>query len=211
MVNTDALKQFGIIPVDIVTLKAALDGYKSTNDKIASLEHSGFVIRLKRGVFVVSPKVHHKPLSKELIANHLYGTSYISLHTALSFYGLIPERVTTVCSVSTKRSHSIQNSVGNFDFVAAKLPYFSIGVRQEIVNNEYAFLIATPEKALCDIIVQTKGIKLQSVKAMRNFIENDMRIDLSVFEHYNIEIVKECINVSTKKRELTLLYKLLEE
>ena len=211
MVNIDALKQFGIIPFDTGTLKRVLDNFKSPKDKITSLEQSGLLIRLKRGVFVVSPKVHNKPLSKELIANHLYGSSYISLQTALSFYGLLPERVYTVCSMTTKRSSSFNNSLGNFDYTGITLPYFTIGVRQEIVNNEYAFLIATPEKALCDMIIQTKRLKLQSIKAMRNYLENDLRIDLSVFEHYDTEIIKQCIEVSNKKRELILLYKLLAE
>jgi hypothetical protein len=87
--------------------------------------------------------------------------------------------------------------------------YLTIGIQQEIVNNEYAFLIASPEKALCDLIVQTAGLRLQSEKAMRIYLEEDMRIDLSTIEQYNIDIIKECIAVSKKKRELTLLYKLL--
>ena len=81
-------------------VNTALNGYKSTNDKIAFLEHSGFVIRLKRGVFIVSPKVHHKPLSKELIANHLYGTSYI----LTSFYPCFIRRMPffTPCFITNK-------------------------------------------------------------------------------------------------------------
>lgn len=210
MANTDILKQFGIIPFDTATLKNAFDDYKSPKDKITTLEQSGLLIRLKRGLFVVAPMVHKQLLSKELIANHIYGPSYISLQTALSFYGLIPERVHTVCSMTTKRSSSFINSLGNFDFVSVPAAYFAIGVRQEIVNNDYAFLIATPEKVLCDMIVETKGLKLQSIKAMQNYLEEDLRIDLSIIEHYDIDIIKQCMEVGSKKRELTLLYKLLQ-
>lgn len=210
MTNTVALNQFGIIPFDTATLKAAYINYKSPKDKITTLEQSGLLIRLKRGLFVVAPMVHKQPLSKELIANHIYGPSYISLQTALSFYGLIPERVHTVCSMTTKRSSSFINSLGNFDYISIPAAYFAIGVRQEIVNNDYAFLIATPEKALCDMIVETKGLKLQSIKAMQNYLEEDLRIDLSIIEHYDIDIIKQCMEVGRKKRELTLLYKLLQ-
>ena len=168
------------------------------------------MIRLKRGLFVVAPMVHSQPLSKELIANHIYGPSYISLQTALSFYGLIPERVHTVCSMTTKRSSSFINPLGNFDYITVPAAYFAIGIRQEIVNNNYAYLIATPEKALCDMIVETKGLKLQSIKAMQNYLEEDLRIDLSVIEHYDIDIINQCIELGSKKRELTLLYKLLK-
>lgn len=210
MANTAVLNQFGIIPFDTAALKAALDDYKSPKDKITTLEQSGLLIRLKRGLFVVSPMVHSQPLSKELIANHIYGPSYISLQTALSFYGLIPERVHTVCSMTTKRSSSFINPLGNFDYISLPAAYFAIGIRQEIVNNNYAYLIATPEKALCDMIVETKGLKLQSIKAMQNYLEEDLRIDLSVIEHYDIDIINQCIELGSKKRELTLLYKLLK-
>ena len=210
MANTAVLNQFGIIPIDTAALKAALDDYKSPKDKITTLEQSGLLIRLKRGLFVVAPMVHSQPLSKELIANHIYGPSYISLQTALSFYGLIPERVHTVCSMTTKRSSSFINPLGNFDYITVPAAYFAIGIRQEIVNNNYAYLIATPEKALCDMIVETKGLKLQSIKAIQNYLEEDLRIDLSVIEHYDIDIINQCIELGSKKRELTLLYKLLK-
>lgn len=210
MANADVLKQFGIIPFDTATLKATFDKYKSPKDKIASFEQSGLLIRLKRGLFVVAPQVHNQPLSKELIANHIYGPSYISLQTALSFYGLIPERVHTVCSMTIKRSRSFENQLGNFDYVSISTEYFSIGVRQEIVNNVYAYLIATPEKALCDMIVGTTGLKIQSIKAMQLYLEEDLRIDLSVIDHYDIDIIKQCIDLGRKKRELALLYKLLQ-
>jgi predicted transcriptional regulator of viral defense system len=210
MANTAVLNQFGIIPIDTAALKAALDDYKSPKDKITTLEQSGLLIRLKRGLFVVAPMVHSQPLSKELIANHIYGPSYISLQTALSFYGLIPERVHTVCSMTTKRSSSFINPLGNFDYITVPAAYFAIGIRQEIVNNNYAYLIATPEKALCDMIVETKGLKLQSIKAIQNYLEEDLRVDLSIIEHYDVDIIYQCMELGSKKRELTLLYKLLK-
>lgn len=210
MANTAVLNQFGIIPIDTAALKAALDDYKSPKDKITTLEQSGLLIRLKRGLFVVAPMVHSQPLSKELIANHIYGPSYISLQTALSFYGLIPERVHTVCSMTTKRSSSFINPLGNFDYITVPAAYFAIGIRQEIVNNNYAYLIATPEKALCDMIVETKGLKLQSIKAIQNYLEEDLRVDLSIIEHYDIDIINQCMELGSNKRELTLLYKLLQ-
>ena len=210
MGNTAVLNQFGIIPFDTATLKAAYDDYKSPKDKITTLEQSGLLIRLKRGLFVVAPMVHSQPLSKELIANHIYGPSYISLQTALSFYGLIPERVHTVCSMTTKRSSSFINPLGNFDYITVPAAYFAIGIRQEIVNNNYAYLIATPEKALCDMIVETKGLKLQSIKAIQNYLEEDLRVDLSIIEHYDVDIIYQCMELGSKKRELTLLYKLLQ-
>lgn len=210
MEKTDLLKQFGIIPFDKSALSGVLSQYKSPKDKVSSLEKSDVLMRLKRGLYVVSPDFLNQPLSKELIANHLYGPSYVSLQTALSYYGLIPERVHLERSMTIKRSRDFKNSIGTFNYLSVDKEYFKIGIRQEIVDNKYAFLIASPEKALCDMIVQTAGLRLQSAKAMQLYLEEDLRIDLSVIDNYNVEIVKECIAIGKKKRELTLLYKLLQ-
>lgn len=209
MEKTDLLKKFGIIPFDKSTLSGVLSQYKSPKDKVSSLEKSDVLMRIKRGLYVVSPNLLNQPLSKELIANHLYGPSYVSLQTALSYYGLIPERVYIERSMTIKRSRDFKTSIGTFNYLSVDKEYFKIGIRQEIVDNKYAFLIASPEKALCDMIVQTAGLRLQSAKAMQLYLEEDLRIDLSVIDSYNVGIVKECIAIGKKKRELTLLYKLL--
>ena len=210
MEKTDLLKQFGIIPFDKSALSGVLSQYKSPKDKVSALEKSNVLMRIKRGLYVVSPNFFNQPLSKELIANHLYGPSYVSLQTALSYYGLIPERVHLERSMTIKRSRDFKTSIGTFNYLSVDKEYFKIGIRQEIVDNKYAFLIASPEKALCDMIVQTAGLRLQSAKAMQLYLEEDLRIDLSVIDNYNVEIVKECIAIGKKKRELTLLYKLLQ-
>jgi predicted transcriptional regulator of viral defense system len=87
------LEQFGNIPVDSTVLYGLIDRYKFKRNKVASMEKRGDIVRLKKGLYVVSDKISRKPLSRELIANHLYGPSYVSFETALAFYGLIPEKV----------------------------------------------------------------------------------------------------------------------
>ena len=88
-----SIEQFGIIPVDFAALATVFDSYKFPKDKISNLVKKGDLIRLKKGSYVVSPKIHNQSISNELIANHLYGPSYVSFESALSFYKLIPERV----------------------------------------------------------------------------------------------------------------------
>lgn len=203
------LKQFGIIPIDYATLHTVFDHYKSPKDKIAGLAKRGDLIRLKKGVYVVSPEINGQGLSKGLIANHLYGPSYVSLESALSHYGMIPERVHITRSVTTGRAKELSTSLGLFDYVSVPDDYYSIGVRMEIINEQYAWMIATPEKALCDMIVATRGLRLQSVKAMSDYLLSDLRIDFSVLETYNTEIVKQCLIAGRKKNELTQLLKFL--
>jgi len=203
------LEQFGVVPVDFATLSTSLGGYKSLHDKISNLEKKGQLIRLKKGLFVVSPNVLKQSLSKELIANHLYGPSYISFENALSFYKLIPERVYSIRSMTTKRGKTFSTPLGIFEYLSAKVDYFKIGIRQERIDNKYAWLIASPEKALCDMIVSTAGLRLQSVKAMQEYIEEDLRIDLNSVMNFDSDIIKQCIETGRKKTELVQLLNLL--
>jgi predicted transcriptional regulator of viral defense system len=206
-----ALEQFSIIPIDFATLVTLFGDYKSPKDKIASLEKSGELIRLKKGLFVVSSELSGQPVSRELIANHLYGPSYISLESALSFYKLIPERVHTTRSMTLKRARKFSTPVGNFDYITTEKGYYEIGLRQEIIDNRYAFMVATPEKAVCDMLIKSSRLRIQSPKAMRIYLEEDLRIDFSSVETFNIDIIKQCITVGRKKTELLQLYKLLEK
>lgn len=207
----NVLEQFGIIPIDFEALEAVLTEYKYPKDKVSRMEKNGELLRIKKGLFVVSPEINRMTVSKELIANHLYGPSYISLESALSFYKLIPERVHAVRSVTSKRSKSYTTPLGIFDYISTPKEYFQVGIRQEIVNERFAFLIASPEKAICDLIVATPGLRIQSIKAMQIYLEEDMRIDLSAIEDFDLQIVKQCIDSGRKKTELTQLYKLLQK
>ena len=207
----NVLEEFGIVPIDFPALVTVLGDYKYPKDKVSKMEGKGELIRLKKGLYVVAPDVHHMTISKELIANHLYGPSYISFENALSFYQLILERVHTIRSLTLKRARNFSTPIGNFEYVSAQKNYFGIGIRQEIVNDRYAYLIASPEKALCDIIYATPGLRLQSVKAMQVYLEEDLRIDLSAIETFDTEIVRQCMVAGRKKTELTQLCKLLEQ
>jgi predicted transcriptional regulator of viral defense system len=205
------LEQFGVIPVNIAVLKTVFHDYRSLKDKIATLKKSGDLIRLKKGLFVVSSQVSGQALSSELAANHLYGPSYVSLESALSYYGLIPEKVYAVRSVTAKRAKKFSTPLGNFDYVTIPDNYFSIGIRQEIVENKYAFLIAEPTKAVCDMIVATPNLRLQSVRTVQAYLEEDLRIDFSAIEAFDTGIVRQCLETGTKKTEFTYLLKFLEQ
>lgn len=206
-----ALEPFGIIPIDSAVLENTLAHYKSPKDKIATLVKGGFLIRLKKGLFVVSPEVHRESLSKELIANHLYGPSYISLESALSFHGMIPERVQSTRSVTFKRAKQYVTPFGRFDYVTVPENYYTVGMGQILVGEDYAFLMAGPEKALCDMITATSGLRIQSVKSVSGYLNEDLRVDLSVKDQYDGEIIKECIRWGRKKTELTMLLKYLSQ
>ncbi|MBR4070476.1 MAG: hypothetical protein IKK16_04685, partial [Bacteroidaceae bacterium] len=139
------LAAIGAIPITTTIIESLYPELKSADKKVVWLEKNGYIIRLKRGLYVVSPDHTGKMLSNELIANHLYAPSYISMSTALRYYGLIPEAVYTHQSMTVKHSRSFQTPVGNYDYKYIARDAFSVGVRS-MHKGEYAFLIASPEK-----------------------------------------------------------------
>ncbi|MFI3315731.1 MAG: hypothetical protein R3Y04_08750 [Rikenellaceae bacterium] len=203
------LLEMGVIPVDYSVLESMLTDYSSPRHKIASLEKSGDLMRLKRGLYVVSPKITKKTLSTELIANHLYGPSYVSYESALRYYGLIPESVYGAKSVTIKRSRNFENSIAKFSYTYCNEDYYPIGVRQED-RDSFTFLIATPEKALCDLIAYTPNLRPRFKLSMLQFLEYDLRLDMDEFYKMNTDIFKKCLAFSKKKNDILNLIKLLE-
>lgn len=206
----EKLEQLGIIPVDYAVLRSLFFDYRSPRNKIANLEQAGKIIRLKRGMYVVSPELSKQLLSVELIANHIYGPSYVSMESALRYYGLIPEQVYMIRSMTTNRSKDFDNSIGNFEYITVNDAYYSIGIKQQTVENKYTFLIATPEKALCDMITATPQLRIQSERALGTYLKEDLRLDMSGLDNMDTDIIKECIETGKKKEVLKLLLKLLQ-
>jgi hypothetical protein len=167
------LQKFGNIPLSYAALEEMLCNYKSPYDKVSAMEKRGEIVRLKKGLYVVSDKISRKPLSRKLIANHLYGPSYVSFETALAFYDLIPEKVYTVCSATFEWAKQFENSVGRFEYITVPQDYYPVGINQQTIDEKYTYLFAAPEKALCYLILATPNLRLQSIRAMREYLEDD--------------------------------------
>lgn len=205
------LKDFGIVPVDFNTIANTIGNYKSPGDRISKLKKSNVLIRLKKGLYVVSPEITNQSISNELLANHLYGPSYISLESALSYYGLIPERVYSTLSVTSKRSKKYVTPLGVFEYKSVPPKYFSVGTTIEIDSNKaFAFLIASPEKAVCDLILTKSGLRIQSLKGMSEFLHNDLRIEFDAVSEWDLSVINQCMQYGYKKTELGLLTKIVE-
>ena len=203
------LKALGNVPISMEVLQSLYKDYRSPNMHIAMLEKKGLLIRLKRGLYAVSPEISDKELSVGLIANHLYGPSYVSLHWALRFYGLIPERIDTVTSITTRHTREFENTLGRFTFRGVSQKYFPIGIKiQEDAGLHY--LLARPEKALCDMLLQEKHVPDQSISRLEIFFEEDMRIDLDDLRQMDASIIRQCMEVGNKKQVLANLMKLIE-
>lgn len=203
----DDLQYFGSVPVDYPLLADYYSHLQSPKDKISSLVKSGALLRLKKGKYLISDNLKQQPASLELIANHLYGPSYVSFETALSYHGWIPERTYLVRSAITKRKKVFSNELGIFEYNTVPGPYYPIGIQQVIIEQQYAFLIATPEKALCDLVITTKGLRIQSFKAMKIYLEEDLRLQPDPNHNIDLQIFKDAANSGHKKSAVLLLHK----
>lgn len=202
------LSEMGCIPITTSVIESLYSELKSTNKKVAWLEKQGYIIRLKRGLYVVSPKYSGKMLSTELIANHLYAPSYISMSTALRYYGLIPEAVYVNQSMTIKHSRHFQTPIGNYDYKYISREAFPVGLRS-LQKGDYAFLIASPEKALCDLIANSSKVYLRYMKDVENYLKHDIRMDMEEFYKFDQSVLEEYMMVGKKVESISMVLKFL--
>ena len=111
----------------------------------------GYLIRVKRGLYCLSERMSLKIPHPFELAQLIYGPSYISLESALSYHGFIPEAVHAITSATTKRNKEFKNPLGQFVYHRLPIDNFFMGVRL-IKENKHQFFMASPWKALLDYI-----------------------------------------------------------
>ncbi len=116
---------------------------------------SGRILQLRRRVYVLRKPYAALDLHPFTAANTLKKASYVSLQSALSHYGMIPEFVPVTTSVTTGRPEEIETPIGRFQFRHTSAGRFFGFVEME-VSVEQAVLIATPQKALVDLLYLTE-------------------------------------------------------
>ncbi len=172
---------------DYQTLLHTLGRYSRPRDKISDLLRKGVIIRVKKGIYIFGEDYRRRPFSREILANLIYGPSYISLEYALHYFGLIPERVEAVTSVTTGRSRKYATPIGLFSYRMIPLAAFRIGMDRIELDDGRSFLIATPEKALADKIRDDRGAGLQTQGQLMDYLENNLRVDPTALANLNSE------------------------
>ena len=202
------LERLGNIPVTTVVLGSLFPSIKRESQKLRLLERDKQIIRLKKGLYVCSPEVTGKILSTELVANHIYAPSYVSMSSALRFYGLIPEAVYVNQSMTLKHSKGFDTPLGRFEYTHICKEAFHIGVTS-IKREDYAFLIASPEKALCDLIANSTKVNLRYLKDAEIYLEEDIRMELEDFRQMDRRVFEEYIKAGKKVSSIRTLLRLL--
>lgn len=203
------LQQLSNIPVTASTLESLFPHIRRGNQKLRLLERDNQIIRIKKGLYVCNPELTGKALSTNLIANHLYAPSYVSMSSALRYYGLIPEAVYINQSMTLKHSKDFDTPLGRFEYTHISKKAFSVGLTC-IKEDGYAFVMATPEKALCDLIANSSNVNLRYLKDAETYIEEDIRMDVEDFMRLDAEIFEEYIHVGKKADSIRTLLKLLK-
>jgi hypothetical protein len=205
------LAGFGAVPFSLGAVLPLLADYRRPNDKIAEWLRQGVLIPIKRGLYITGANWRNEPLSLPLVANRLYGPSCVSLEYALSWHGLIPEQVHEVTSVCVRRGRVMENALGRFSYYSIPSELFPIGIQLEQHGNSIAFLMAGPEKALCDKVMLTRHLQAVSRSSMREFLFEDMRMDPDALANFDLDIVDQYVASGHKPRQMRALRRVLEE
>ena len=191
------LRPLGNVPVSTAVLKSLLTGYSNPNAKIKLWVEQGYLVPLKRGLYIVSQEITQQEPCLGLIANHLYSPSYVSLQYALRQYGLIPERVMLITNITTCHARNFSNSFGSFAYHNVDRAYFALGITSRTEGSS-SYMIAIPEKALVDTILFTTKVP-NSLVGLEQFLEEDMRFDMDALRDMNIPLLQAIAEVSPKR------------
>ena len=166
--------------VDYQALMAHMRQHSHPRRKIQDLQKKGQLIRLKKGFYVLSKEMIGRQYSPQIVANLLYGPSYLSLEFALSAYGLIPERVELITSVSTQKNKFFKTPIGNFSYQHLATSVYPLGITLKKTLDDRSYLIASPEKALMDLFSLRFSNSTAPTKTdLEQALVEDLRINLS--------------------------------
>lgn len=177
--------------------------YKDPRHRIYNMSRRGDIVPIKRGMYETE-----RDTPGYLLANIIMGPSYLSFEYALSYYGMIPERVVTYTSATFGKRKVIEfaNDFGTYrykDIPAEVYPYY---YTREVIGN-HPLLIATKEKALCDKLGSESPIR--GIFDFEEFLFEGMRLDEDEFDRLDTEKIKR-IAPLYHKTNLDQLVRLIE-
>jgi predicted transcriptional regulator of viral defense system len=147
----------------------------------------GLLLRLRQGYYTF-PEYKGKPDFALYFANRIYRPSYVSLHTALSFYGMIPEAVVQITSVSSLKTLSFTNDFGEYSYKNIK-EELMFGYNLKPITDDRALQLASPEKALLDLLYlypfYNSEQELENLRLDGGFLQDDL--DRKLMEDYMLK------------------------
>lgn len=171
-------KMFDLACFNIYQIYAWQPGFDRNN--LTRWTKKGYLVRLRQGYFAFS-EYKNKPEYSLYFANRIYRPSYISLHTALAFYGIIPEAVVQISSVTSLKTASFANDFGEYSYSSVKENLmFGYGLKPMADNRTIQF--AVPEKALLDLLYlypfYNNEQELEELRLDEDYLQDDLNKDL---------------------------------
>ena len=141
---------------DLATLTQMTSESRQTLQiQLSRWRKAGKLLPLRRGMYALPELYRNQPISPTELANGMYAPSYLSLHWALGYYGMIPERVIEYTSVTSRTPKRFDNAFGAFSYRHVK-PAAFFGYQVVDLGGSRLFL-AEPEKALLDLWYLVQG------------------------------------------------------
>ncbi len=193
---------------DYPTLMESLKTYKRPRDKVTDLLRDNAVIRVKKGLYVKNRLEWDGSPVRDMAANLIYGPSYISLQYALAFYGMIPEAVVQVTSVTFKKTKQYHTPIGDFIYRSISREHYLPGVVVSRPSEDVSYLIASPEKAVMDMLYFVPAIRSQHDIFV--YLWEDLRMDEQAVRNLDISLIQR-ISTAANSRKLHMCTKVLEE
>jgi hypothetical protein len=162
-------------------LQEKYKNYTDINGKIKRDVDSSILFPLVRGIYETNGNT-----DGFLLASSIYGPSYLSFEYALSFHNIIPERVVvyTNATFNKRKTKSYKNHFGLFTYRDVPQEAFPFFVKAYL-EDTYAYFIASPEKALCDLLYIKQPVK--SMKDIKILLFEDLRMSKDAFDQLNFE------------------------
>lgn len=185
-------------------LRNQYGSYSNPLDKIKRDTQNGAIFRLTRGIYETNRNVN--PC---FLASSILSPSYLSFDWALSYYGLIPEKVVAITSASlnVRKNKTFINVFGRFEYSDTPSIVFSEGLTY-LENGEYIVKIATKEKAICDSLSKWRVVR--NISELKELLFVDKRIDEEEFSKSDFRLMSRLASLY-HKTNLDLLIKLIRK
>lgn len=159
-------------------LELLIERDQTFKNQLTRWRKNGKIIKLKRDFYVLNDEDRKINPSRLFMACEIYRPSYVSLEYALSFYGIIPEKVADITCIAAQKTLTIENAFGRFVYQHIKADCFA-GFLESKDETGLTYYMATPEKAAVDFIYLNKN----------RFSENFERILTESFRFQNLNIL----------------------
>ncbi len=187
----ERVKQLGIFSItDIELLYPNID-----KRRLFEWKKKGYLVKIRNEWYCL-PEFFEEPYSSWIIANLVHNPSYISLESALDYYGLIPEGVFMTTSVTTKRPLRIEMAGHNYSYSKIKTELYCGYHLVETGRYKRKIRIADFEKAIVDFFYfRSNYVTIKTISELRfnePVLRDNLRIDrllqyLEDFENKELE------------------------